>query len=166
MNTQTSHLRYDTQPSFNRLYSVDQQKEPVNYPPSPLPINIPDLGIVYTKDLYGYPKPFPNLNSPNYNYNNVYTNPQLAYYNGTYNTYKNAQDTNIINPLGYPTNFNTSTGDFINHMTNANKQNIVDYQTILDNINGNLVDALKLGPKYLDINSPELEMEPPYAIDS
>jgi|AntRauTorckE6833_2_1112554.scaffolds.fasta_scaffold55947_2 large-conductance mechanosensitive channel len=164
MNNQTSHLRYDTQPSFDRLKSVNDQHEKVTYLPDPVPpVNIPNSGLVYDRNLYGYSQPFENLNNPNYNHDNVYTNPQLNYYNGTYNTYQNAKDTDITNPLGYPTNFNTSTGDFVSGMTNANKQNIVDYQTILDNVNGNLNDSLKIGPKYLDFNSPEFEMEPPYA---
>lgn len=165
MNEQTKHLTYDEQPSFNPLYSTQEQPNKVYYPPDPLPVNIPGTGITYTRSLYGQPKPFPGLNAPNYNYSNVYTNPSLSYYSGTYNTYHNAQDTDIINPLGYPTNFNTSTGEYMDQMTSANKQNIVDYQNILQNMNQDLVNSLKIGPNYLDNDNSEYEMQPPYAND-
>ncbi len=79
---------------------------------------------------------------------------------GTYNTYADAKDTNIVNPYGWSNNFNTTTGSFITGMTDMNRQNVYDYQTILDNMNGNLVDGLGIGPKHLD-DVPE--MEPPYA---
>jgi hypothetical protein len=169
LNNQTAHLRYDSQPSFNKLHSVKQQAEPINYPPNPLPIRLPEKGLIYAKNIYPDPDTFTNLNTPNYNYDNVYQNPTRSYYTGTRNTYENAKDTNIYNHLSgkwsYPTNFNTSTGDFVQQMTTANNNNIVSYQTILDNMNNNLTDSLKLGPKYIDINSPELEMEPPYATE-
>lgn len=159
-NDQTDHLRYDSQPSFNSLLSVNDQSQPVNYPPMPIPVNIPDKGIVHTKNLYEYSKPFETLNNPSYDYNNVYTHPSRSYYTGTYNTYDNAKDTNIINPLGHLNNFNTSTGDFVGQMTDANQQNILDYQTILDNTQGQLVDNLKIGPNNLD---EQTDIEPPYA---
>lgn len=162
---QTSHLRYDTQPSFNPILGVEQQKEPIFYPPDPLPINIPNQGIKYTRNLYDDPQSFSQMNVANYDYNNVYNYPSRSYYSGTYNTYNNAQDTDIINPLGYPVNFNSSTGDYVRGMTTVNQKNIVDYQTILDGMNQNLTDALKIGPKYLNMNNSEPTMEPPYADD-
>ncbi len=164
MNNQTKHLKYDTQATLNPLYSVDSQQEPVNYPPDPLPVNLPNNGIVYTRSLYDYPKNFPAMNTPNYDYDNVYSNPSRSHYTGTYNTYEGAQDTDIINPLGFPTNFNSTTGDFIGQMTNANTQNITDYQSILDNMQGNLTTSLRIGPKYLNVGDPESAMEPPYAV--
>jgi hypothetical protein len=164
-SSQTAHLRYDKQPSFNPLYPVNPQHEKVYYPPDPLPINIPKSGIVYARNLYEDPSNFENLNPPNYDYNSVYDNSSRSYYNGTYNTYKNAQDTNIINPYGYLNNFNTSTGDFIGQSTYANQKNLVDYQSILDNVNGNLNDALKIGPHHLNTDYPELTMEPPYSVE-
>lgn len=128
-------LRYDTQPHFDRLHSVRDQAQHVNYPPDPLPINLPNQGIVYKRSIY----PEPNvsdglyLNSPNYNYNNVYEQPTRSYYTGVYNTYDKAQDTTIQNPLGFRTDFNSSTGDFVRQMTDANSNNLTDYQTVLDN---------------------------------
>ena len=68
----TDHLKYDTQPSFDRLQSIDGQQEHVNYPPDPLPINISGDEIVYTRNIYDEPKQFPTLNSPKYDYDNVY----------------------------------------------------------------------------------------------
>lgn len=161
---QTSHLRYDTQPHFDRLQSVKDQAEPVNYPPDPLPVNIPGSGIIYRRNIYDDPKPYPYLNTPKYDYNNVYNNKSLSYYNGTYNPYYKAQDTTIPNPLGHLNNFNTSTGDFVTQMTNANTQNILDYQTILDNTQGNLIDNLKVGPQYLNVDELEPQIAPPYAM--
>jgi hypothetical protein len=164
-STQTAHLRYDTQPSFNPLHAVEKQKEPVYYPPDPLPINLPGDGFVYTRNLYENPKSYTPMNHPNYDYDNVYTNPQRAYYSGTYDTYKNARDTDIVNPLGYRNDFNTSVGSYVNRVTETNNLALTDYQTILDNMQGNLINSLKYGPQYLDAGSPEYEMEPPYAKD-
>lgn len=174
LKDQTSHLKYDTQPTVDRLQSVNTQAEKVYYTPDPIRIDLPStekqgpknedrVNTVYARNIYADPRPFQNLNIPDYNYNNVYLNPQRSYYTGTFNPYENAQDTNIVNPFGFSTKFNTTTGNFIGGMTQANKQNVIDYQSILDNMNANLINSLKLGPKYLDINSPELEMEPPYA---
>lgn len=164
---QTRHLKFDTQPNMNPLFSAESQKDnvEVNYPASPLPINIPGDGFVYTRNLYPNPESYPPINNSDYNYNNVYENPSRSYYNGSYNTYKNAQDTNIINPNGWSNNFNTNTGNFVTGMTETNKQNLMDYQTVIDNMNGNLVESLRLGPKYLDANKPDYDMEPPYATD-
>ncbi len=162
MIDQTKHLKYDEQPSFNPLYSVnEQQEENVNYPPDKLPVNIPDRGLIYTKNLYdNYPAPYPNLNVPQYNYSSVYDNPQRSYYSGTFNPYVGAMDTNIINPYDWSNKFNTNTGSFIGGMTNANAQNVMDYQTIMDNMQGSLTNGLKFGPDYLG----EIpEVEPPYA---
>ena len=163
-NDQTSHLKYDSQPTLDILQSVNEHSEPINYPPDPLPINIPDKGIIHTKNLYNYPQPYANLNNPNYNYNNVYEHPSRSYYTGTYNTYADAQDTNIVNPYDWSNNFNTTTGDFVGQMTDANTRNIVDYQTILDNTQSDLLNSVKYGPQYLT-NDIEDDMEPPYAKD-
>ena len=165
---QTAHLRYDDQPTIDRLRSIDDQPrhDKVYYPPDPLPVNIPGKGIIYTRNIYDDPEPYPALNTPKYNYNNVYENKSRSYYNGTYDTYQNAQDTDIPNPLGYPNNFNTTTGDYIKYMTNTNEKYVMDYQNILDKANLNLVDSLKIGPKYLNTKIPEFEMEPPYATDN
>lgn len=158
MNIQPSNLRYDTQPTFNVLESVNKQHEPVNYLPDHIPLNMPNKDIVYSK-------PFENLNNPNYDYNNVYTNPSLSYYSGTHDTYKNAQDTDIINPLGWATDFNSSTGNYVNQMTTANKQNLIDYQTLIDNMQAELSGSLKYGPDYLNPDNLEPEIEAPYADD-
>ena len=162
---QTAHLRHDTQHTFNHLIPVNQQHEHVNYPPDPLPVNLPDKGIVYTKNLGNYPPMYPNLNQPQYDYNNVYKYPSRSYYTGTYNTYKNAQDTDIANPLGFSNRFNSSTGQYVTHMTDKNKQNITDYQTIIDNMNGDLYSSMKYGPNGIDPFVPEPKIEPPYSTE-
>lgn len=127
IQSQTDHLMTNNQPHFNPLYGVNQQQVPVNYPPDNLPINTGN-GMIYTKSLSSqYPSNYPSFNTPNYNYNNVYKNDTRSYYNGTYNTYKGAQDTNIQNPLGFSTNFNTNTGNFVGPMTNMNQQIIDTY---------------------------------------
>jgi hypothetical protein len=50
-------------------------------------------------------------------------------------------------------------------MTDKNNKAITDYKTILASTNQNLIDALKLGPKYIDANMPDMDMEPPYATE-
>lgn len=161
--TQTAHLRYDTQPTMNPLFPVDEQHEPVYYPPEPLPINIPKNGIVYTRNLYDEPKQDEPINVARaYNYNNVYEQPSRSYYTGGYNTYQNAEDTNIINPFGYPVNFNTSTGSFVAGSTRRNEQNLMDYQSILDNTQGNLLDSVRNTGGIIDVAGSQLEIDPPY----
>jgi hypothetical protein len=166
LNDKTNYLEYNTQPSFNRLYSVNDQHEPVNYLPDPVPpINMPGKGLVYDNNLYPYSKPYENLNNPNYDYDNVYTTPSRSYYNGTYNPYKNAQDTNITNPMGFSNQFNSTTGNFVGGMTSANNQNITDYQKILTTMNTDLINSVGLGPESLNINELEPKMVPPYSTD-
>ena len=164
--TQTAHLRYDTQPTMNPLFPVALQQEQVNYPPEPLPINIPNEGIIYARNIYDDPKPYPPMNAPeNYDYNNVYTYPSRSYYNGTFNTYDKPAESDIINPLGFNTRFNATTGDFIGKMTNDNARVMLTYQQIIDNTEGNLINALKKGPAGLDTNTFDFQMQPPYAVE-
>ena len=165
--SQTNHLKFDTQPSFNKLLSLKGQEQPVYYPPDPLPINLPDKGIVYKRDIYNNPYNTSNnfLNSPNYDHNNVYKYPNRDYHTGTYDTYKNSSDTDIPNPYGYPNDFNTSTADFIKQMVNSNKNNLSVYQSLIDNMNSGLKDQMKYGPQYLNPDLPEYTMEPPFSDD-
>jgi len=164
-NKQTAHLRNNEQYSFNPSYPISSQQTKVNYPADPLPINLPGHGTVLRRDLYSYSTPYPDLN-PSYNPPNS-TDPMLSrlYYTGLSNPYQCAQDTTMQNPLGYPTNFNTSTGNFVSQQTDANRNNITDYNQILNNMNGNIIDKLKLGPGYLSTNADSMSMVPPYAQD-
>lgn len=165
-STQTANLRYDTQPTMNPLYPVSLQQEKVYYPPDPLPINIPGEGIVYARDIYDEPKPYPPLNAPvDYDYNNVYKYPSRSYYTGTYNTYDKPAESDIINPLGFNSRFNATTADFIGKMTNDNARVMLTYQQILDNTEGNLINALKMGPKGLTPQKPDYAMQPPYSVE-
>lgn len=162
---QTQHLQYDNPPSMNPTEPPSQQEDEVFYPPDPLPINIPGSGFVYSRNIYNQPTKFPEFNNAPYDHNNVYNYPSNSFYNGTYNTYQGAQNTDIVNPFGWSNQFNTNSGGFVNPMTNLNMENMIDYQTILDNNNNNLTNALKLGPKYINANAPEYGMDPPYALD-
>jgi hypothetical protein len=153
------------QPSFNRLIPVNQQAQYVNYPPGPALINIPGVGTVDGKQYYPYPKQYQNLNAPQVNYDTVYNNKSLSYYSGTVSPYIDNQHGmnnvgQIVNPYGWPTNFNETTGNFVDQMTEANKQNVMDYQTLIDNLNNNLTENLKIGPDFLDQVK---EIDPPYA---
>lgn len=134
---QTRHLRYSTQPHMNPINTPDNEKNPVNYVPDEQHINIPGVGLIDPKLLHP-PKSNQPFNNADYDYNNVYNNPSLAYYNGTYNTYQNATDSDIIHPYSWSNEFNTNTGSFVGPMTDLNNQNLVDYQNILDNMNNNL----------------------------
>jgi len=165
VHNQTEKLWYNEQPSMNPLNSVRNQTEFVNYPPEPLPINLPNEGIVLRQDIYPPPPPFPFMNTPKYDYKEVNEQNSRVYSNGTFNTYKHAEDTNLINPLGFSNKFNTTTGNFIGEMTRLNKDNIYDYQKILDNTHGNLLDSLKIGPTYLDTSNFDTNIEPPYNTD-
>lgn len=164
MKTQTSHLKYDTQPSFNSLYSVNDQFQPVNYLPDQIPTNIPGKGLVYDKNL-PYSNQYENLNNPAYDYNGAHTNPSRSYYNGTYDTYDNTQNNNIENPLGFSTEFNATTGKFISEMTSANHQNITDYQKLINNMNNDLSNSISYGPEGLKQDELESTMVPPWATD-
>lgn len=163
IENQTCHLRQNIQPTFNPLYSVRSQQVGVDYPPGPIPMNI-DGNIVPTQNMYPPSTTFGNLIDPEANYENQNYMEDLLYYTGTNNTYKNAIDTTILNPLGYPNNFNTTTGDFVTQMTDLNKETVADYNDHLKRkINNTIINA-EYGPKYTDctINANVL---PPYAPD-
>ena len=164
-NYQTKHLIHDNPPHMNPTVPYIQQEDNfiVHHPPDPLPINIPNSGFIYTRNLYPDPPPFTQMNDTDYDHDNVYSYPSNSYYNGTHNTYQNAQDTDIINPYGWSNNFNTNTGNFVGNMTTANQQNVADYQTIVDNMKGNLIDSLKVGP-YSNPSIYDNQIDPPYAI--
>lgn len=158
---QTKHLQFDNPPEMNPTQPASQQEDLILYPPDPLPINIPSRGIVYSRDIYGNKQqPFDQLNNAPYIHDNVYTYPSNSYYSGAYNTYQNAQDTDIINPYDWSNNFNTNSGDFVGGMTNSNMQNMINYQTIQDNKENNLINALRFGA-----NAPDYGIDPPYAQD-
>lgn len=142
---QTRHLIYDDPPHMNPIMTPDNQKYKVNYVPDDHLINVPGVGLIDPK-LLNPPKPDVPFNNVNYDYNNVYTDPSRSYYNGTYDTYKNAQDTDAVNPYDWSNNFNTNTGAFVSPMTDLNNQNLVDYQNLLDEKKNNLLHAIN--PQY------------------
>lgn len=130
VDCQRNKLYYNEQPYINNLRSVDdQQKERVNYPPMSIPMNLnPNdnrgygYNIVNTKNMYPDPASYDIIKTPQ----NLYGS-GVDYYSGINNTYLDAQDTDLINSMGYPNNFNTSTGDFISGFTDKNRQNMIDY---------------------------------------
>lgn len=130
------HMNFDPIESINKQ---DNELIPV-YPPDTLPVNIGDNKI-FTRNLYENPIGEPPLNAPDYDYNNVYKNRSRSYYSGAYNTYNNAQDTSIENPYGWSNKFNTTTGKFVEQMTDKNLQSVIDYHAISDNMEANLIDG-------------------------
>jgi len=56
-----------------------------------------------------------------------YHSEEKKYYTNTTNDYKNTQDTDIINPLGFSNDFNTTTGAFVGEMTDLNNQNVENF---------------------------------------
>lgn len=165
MEYQTRHLKYDNPPSMNPTQPLEDQEDDVFYPPDPLPVRIPDKGIVYTRNIYENPPPYPKMNHTTYDHDNVYKNSSRSYYDGTYNTYQNAKDTNIINPYNWSNNFNSNTGNFVTGMTDTNSQVMKEYQTFIDNKNGNLINALNNGTDFIKSNNPGYDLEPPFATD-
>jgi len=144
---------------MNPLEGINDQTHKTErvYPPDTLPININDKKV-FARNLYGTPIGDEQLNVPDYDYNNVYKSKSRSYYSGAYNTYNNAQDTTIENPYGWSNKFNTTSGNFVGPMTNQNLQSVIDYQTILDNTEANLIDGAngQNTSKYLP------EFEKPY----
>lgn len=127
---------------MNPLEGIDKQSynPQIVYTPDTLPVNIGDKKV-FARNLYGTPIGDEPLNFPNYDYDNVYKSKSRSYYSGAYDTYRNAQDTTIENPYGWSNKFNTTTGKFVGQMTDKNLQSIIDYQTILDNTEANLIDG-------------------------
>lgn len=155
----------NTEETFSPLYPISKQYEPqTNYYPEKLPLNIhgdgPPVMINNAPQTHK-----PTKTDFDYDYNNVYKYPSRSTYTGTYDTYKNAQDTDIQNPLGFSNNFNTTTGNYVTNSTMRNTNNIATYQAIIDEKNKNLVNSMRVGPSQLYPNEPEYEMEPPYSDD-
>jgi hypothetical protein len=155
-----------TQGHFNPIKPLNDQAVTVNYTPDPLPIRLPNEGIVLRRNIYDDPDPYPSINvlKDDY-YKDVCDEFSGSYYTGRYNTYEDAPDIPVPNVLGYPNTVNFTTDNFTRGMTDKNNKAITDYKTILASTNQNLIDALKLGPKYIDANMPDMDMEPPYATE-
>lgn len=160
MNKQTQHLANDDQAHFDRLIAVNNQQQPVNYLPGGLPINLPNQGIVQRQAIKPYPQQYAgqgtDVPSFNPNYNNVQTAKSRSHYAGTHNTYQNTPHNDAVNPLGFSTQFNKTTGNFVGSMTNKNKQNAIDYNAILNNVNKNLRNGLKPGVRPDFSKSPNM----------
>lgn len=158
---QTKLVKTNDPPHMNPILPPSKQEEDikVNYPPDPLPVNLPETGIVYTRNIYKDPPPYPSLNNVPYDYNNVYKYQSLSNYAGAYNTYQDAQDTTIKNPYNWSNNFNTNTGNFVSDMTNTNRNVLADYQTSIDNSTAGVINGAS-GNGYI---TQEYSIEPPFA---
>jgi hypothetical protein len=134
---QTAHLKYDNPPSMNPLNSPSDDIDSIFYPPDKLPINIPDQGIIYTRDLYDKPQQ-QDLYHPYYDYSNKSSR---AYYTGTENTYKDSQPSNMVNPYSWSNDFNINSGKFVGASTYANKMNVNEFKNIVENQQNNLMNG-------------------------
>ncbi len=146
-----------TYPSFNPTQKTECQVAQVLPDPMPMP-NIngqPWNGIRQDQGNYQ------TIQTPFYDPNAVH-GPTRSYYTGLTNTYKYAQDPNIPNPL-YNNNLNSQQGNFISGMVNQNRNNIVNYEQMIKNMNNSLENSLNYGPEYLNEEYPEYTMEPPYS---
>lgn len=125
-DSQIKSLLYSDQPHVNPSQSIHSPNNSSPHiqqihPPTSISANLGDDKYVTINNKPSLP--FDNFNTPIYDYNNVHYLPS-EYYHGTLNTYENAQDTSIINPLGYDNAFNTSTGNFVNYSTSLNNSNL------------------------------------------
>jgi len=154
---QTAHLQHNNQPHYNPAYPINTQEMYVNYPPGPISLNI-DGDIKYARNSNNPRQPINQLYAPPVNFFNAYEQPSYEYYTGTENPYEKSQDTLLENPLGFPTDFNTTTGNFMCGMTEINKKNIADYKEIVEKERQQL---LKPKRDFLDIS--DMYIEPPYS---
>lgn len=149
---QTKHLEFDNPPSMNPLFPPQSQNQNdiIHYPPDPLPIRLdPNGDLEFRRSIGPNPPPFTQLNYPHgYDFNNVYTHEDRSFYNGTYDTYMDAQNTPIKNPFGWSNDFNTNTGDFVSPMTQRNMQKLMEYQGQHDTEQQNLRNGLQFGRQY------------------
>lgn len=159
---QIKHIENNDQAHFNPTQTITKAEDQikVNYPADPVDINLPGVGQIVAKpdDLYPQPQPFTPMNSINYNHDIAYNMPR-DYYSGTYNDYQNAEPSAFVNPNGFSTDFNLTTGNWVGQMTDMNKQNVLNYYDVVRGTRDDLVSNLKLGPNYVQ----EFKVEPPYA---
>jgi len=138
-------------PNFKHIYDPDyataQQpviyhQAPSSYPRAPPVNHAGGVNFVnnYSGDFYKrYSGDMNNVSGMSDINNNYVNNAAYNNYNGVLNDYVNAQDPINPNQVGYPVNFNTSTGDFVGKMTEANSKNIADYNAILSKTNEDLL---------------------------
>lgn len=163
---QTRNIKYKEQPTLNPLFPVDNQyTEEVNYPPTAIPMNLDGQGLSMVQNN-AYPRePFPTMIDPKDNYDYPYTSDTRNYYSGMNNSYKNAQDTTIQNPLGFSNNFNTSTGAFIGQNVDLNQNAFQNYNQHQQDTHADLTNTLQHGPAYLNQDEPHSQMLPPYSTE-
>ena len=150
---------------FNPLYPIKQQNTTIQYLPNGVPVNNGGETINFYNQQYNSANTNTGMPNFNYNYNNVYQRPSRSYYSGTQNPYQRTDGymENGQNIPGYPTTFNADMDRYIKYMTGKNNE-AVDYQKMMELMDKELQN-LKVGPEYLDTDTPDLSMEPPYAMD-
>lgn len=127
-------------PTLNPLFPINAQKSYVHYLPDDIPFIDDDHYTTYNeehptqKSQYDAP---PNFDTGIYN--------KGPFYSGTKNTFKNAEDPVTPNWLGFPTDFNTSTGYAVNNITKANRDNIIDLQNYNNGTQNDLTNILNSG---------------------
>lgn len=128
---------------FNPLIEISEQEMDPLLEPTPVPALKKEQNYPYLiNNSFTYPV-------------DVYT-PKRSYYSQAYIP---PYDTTYINEFGYVDDSDRG----VNMLDVANRNNIVDYQQILDEMRGNLTNSLRIGPEYLNEHDPEYTMDPPYA---
>lgn len=106
-------------PTFNPSIPVDEQQSYVHYMDNEIPLNF--NGKFETRNERYPPNPIIEEYPP------LITPPQdRDLYVGTTDTYYDAKDTKIPHPYGWPSTFNTTTGQAVKFMTDQNTKNLDD----------------------------------------
>lgn len=96
-----------------------------------------------------------NINPEYLNSRDIYTNSQQ--FEPQYN------ELPIQNPLGFPSNFNQTTDNYIQQNNQLNRNILNQYETNQNIENNNLIDGLSNGTEYALFNDAFPEMDLPYA---
>lgn len=176
---QSRYMRHGIgdQPTMNPSVPVgDQYVEEVNYRPDSVPINIDGSGPRIINRPTSHERlvrdnslsmQYENLIKPTWDHDMGSKYQSRNYYTGLENTYNNAQDTNIINPLGFSNDFNSTTNSFVGGNVQLNQQNMIDYAQIMKDTNQDLVGSLDpashLNDRSCNFSPPGNQIEAPYA---
>jgi hypothetical protein len=128
-------------PTFNPSIETKQQQSYVNYLPDNIPVIMGDKVVNYN-DVHKKPK-------LKYKYPPMITNSEdRDLYVGIENTYRDAEDQIFEQPLGFPKNFNTSTAESVDYMTDKNRQTLNEMSQIIFNEEKALIGAHNQTPVF------------------
>lgn len=163
-NIQTSSPTYPNYPTFNPSQQTNEQYTHILPVPAPAPMLPGQVGMQKGNPwTNSQSNNYPGIITAPFNVNSIQQGSQdRGSYTGLINPYQLAQDPSVPNPF-YTNNFNSSTGNFMAGMVNRNQQNMQNYSQMIDTRDTNLTNSIQYGPDYLNEDSPEYEMEPPYA---